>query len=332
MPTEYADKYFLKSGTKYILNNEVKALVNFEYHNLAKDPYSLDTMRDLDIIFCRNVTIYFDLTTTKRVIDDFYDCASDNGYLFIGHSESLWQITNKFRPIEFPQTFIYKKTKFIKEEITIHPIVALPEIGLEEITARANIEAKTISDASEGLTKKTKPTAENKRLDHMTAAALRFSNKKKYREAMLIFDKIIELNNSYVPAHFGRSILLANQESYEGAANELRTTIKLDNLHIEAYYLLGVISYKTGALKEAEEQFKKVAYLDHSVALAYYNLGNIYLTQKEFHKAEREFNNTIKTIKNTPKNSKIKFGEDFTPEILIMACENNLKEIRILKH
>jgi chemotaxis protein methyltransferase CheR len=133
LPEEYLGKYFSAQRDTYILDPKVKALVQFEYHNLVKDPLIHEKMKNVDILFCRNVTIYFDEKTTKRVLENFYNCLAEDGYLFLGHSETLWQITNKFERVEFPQTFIYRKGAGLIQEEAMKPFMALPEIPLEEL-------------------------------------------------------------------------------------------------------------------------------------------------------------------------------------------------------
>jgi chemotaxis protein methyltransferase CheR len=131
---EYLEKYFNIRGSTYLLKDDVKALVRFEYHNLAKDPFMHERMQNADIIFCRNVIIYFDSQTTQRVIENFYDCLAQDGYLFLGPTETLWQITNKFERVEFPQTFIYKKTLNPAQEDTMKPFMAVPEVEIKDLT------------------------------------------------------------------------------------------------------------------------------------------------------------------------------------------------------
>lgn len=134
---EYLEKYFNILGSTYHLKDDVKALVQFEYHNLAKDPFMHEKMQNADIIFCRNVIIYFDSQTTQRVIENFYNCLAEDGYLFLGHTETLWQIHNKFERVEYPQTFIYKKTLKPAQEDPLKPFIAVPEITVENLTLSA---------------------------------------------------------------------------------------------------------------------------------------------------------------------------------------------------
>jgi chemotaxis protein methyltransferase CheR len=131
---EYLDKYFNIRGSTYLLKEDVKSLVRFEYHNLAKDPFVHEGIQNVDIIFCRNVIIYFDAQTTQRVIENFHNCLAEDGYLFLGHTETLWQITNKFERVEFPQTFIYKKTLNPPQEDPLKPFMAIPEVEIEDLT------------------------------------------------------------------------------------------------------------------------------------------------------------------------------------------------------
>ena len=134
LPKEYLSKYFKAGGPTYLLNAKVRQLAQFEYHNLAKDPFIHEGMQNADIIFCRNVIIYFDSQTTERVIDNFHNCLAQDGYLFLGHTETLWQITQKFERVEFPQTFIYKKRLSPIQEDMIKPFIALPEIAIGDLT------------------------------------------------------------------------------------------------------------------------------------------------------------------------------------------------------
>lgn len=269
LPEGYLERYFKQDGKNHILNSEVKGLVNFTYHNLAKRPYPLE---DADIIFCRNVIIYFDLETIKRVIENFYQSLKPGGYLFLGHSESLWQINDKFKTVEFPQTFIYQKAIAAGKE-EVRPFIGVPEIKFEEF-----IDAK-------------------------------------------------EPDKTIVHADFQRATELANQGNYQEAKGQLKRIIRQDNLHAEAYYLLGVLAYRTGDLKEAEEQFRRVIYIDHNIELAYFNLAQIYASQNKYARATREFNNTIRLLEKKPMDEQVRFSEDFTVEILLTTCKNNLSQI-----
>jgi chemotaxis protein methyltransferase CheR len=88
-------KYFNNNNLHpeyYTIKDEIKNIINFKMLNLFKDPYPLD----LDIIFCRNVMIYFDKEHQKKLLAGFYKSISKSGYLFLGHSETIHTISDDF--------------------------------------------------------------------------------------------------------------------------------------------------------------------------------------------------------------------------------------------
>lgn len=105
VPDKYLHKYFEKKNNGYQVKEEIRSLVRFDYHNLKND----SGLRGLDIIFCRNVLIYFDEAAQKAVVERFWDSMSSHSYLFIGHSESLFGMNTKFEFVKTDWAFIYRK-------------------------------------------------------------------------------------------------------------------------------------------------------------------------------------------------------------------------------
>ena len=87
------------------MKDSIKELITFDYHNL-KFPANF---QNLDVIFCRNVLIYFDEAAQKNVIEGFWDALGDHSYLFIGHSESLFGMDTRFEFIKTDWACIYGK-------------------------------------------------------------------------------------------------------------------------------------------------------------------------------------------------------------------------------
>ena len=98
-------KYFEKKGNGYQVSSEIKNLVKFDYHNLKND----SGLRKLDVVFCRNVIIYFDEAAQKAVIDRFWEAMGTHSFLFIGHSESLFGMKTGFSFLKTDWSVIYKK-------------------------------------------------------------------------------------------------------------------------------------------------------------------------------------------------------------------------------
>ncbi len=88
-------RYFDKVGARYAIKKTVKELVHFDFHNLKTEYLPQRN----DMIFCRNVMMYFDEAEQKRLVEKFHRCLNPLGYLFIGHAESLLGLTEKFQMV-----------------------------------------------------------------------------------------------------------------------------------------------------------------------------------------------------------------------------------------
>mgnify|MGYP000167913243 FL=1 len=106
MPEIYLKKYFIKKNSEiYVIKDEIKKNIIFLSHNLLKDS---PPSSSFDIIFCRNVMIYFDRITQKKLVDDYFaPVLNRDGYLFIGHSESLIGKSEKFQYAHILRSPIY---------------------------------------------------------------------------------------------------------------------------------------------------------------------------------------------------------------------------------
>ena len=109
VPPPYLDRYFTKNGNgKYNVRPEVRGMVRLSNINLF-DNLKLRMFRGMNIVFCRNMLIYFDEAAKKRVIANIYDSLAPGGYLFIGHAESLFNISRAFKLVNINNILIYQK-------------------------------------------------------------------------------------------------------------------------------------------------------------------------------------------------------------------------------
>lgn len=107
-PAIYLKKYFDKVDNSYVINSKIKEMVSFKLLNLYDD-FAIRMMGKSDIIFCANVLIYFDQESKIKVVNNLYNNLNQNGYLFIGYSETLHGISKAFKLVSFPKTIGYKK-------------------------------------------------------------------------------------------------------------------------------------------------------------------------------------------------------------------------------
>jgi len=102
-------KYFKPLDEKRLqVSDQLKSLVRFDRVNLSDDS-KMTFLKGMDLIFCCNVLIYFDLNSKRRVTQHFYSNLLPGGYLFLGHAESLFQVDDRFRLVHFPGAIGYSK-------------------------------------------------------------------------------------------------------------------------------------------------------------------------------------------------------------------------------
>ncbi len=103
----YRLRYFDRVGDAYRVKDTLKQLVHFDFHNLKTDYLPQRN----DVIFCRNVMIYFDEAEQKRLVEKLYRCLNPSGYLFIGHAETLFGISDKFRMVHLNNGTAYQRSE-----------------------------------------------------------------------------------------------------------------------------------------------------------------------------------------------------------------------------
>jgi len=103
----YRLRYFDKVGDRYAVKKAVKELVHFDFHNLKTEYLPQRN----DVIFCRNVMMYFDEAEQKRLVDKFYRCLNPDGFLFVGHAESLLGLTDKFAMVHRNSGTAYQRVE-----------------------------------------------------------------------------------------------------------------------------------------------------------------------------------------------------------------------------
>jgi len=116
-PRPILDRYFKQDGRDYLIDPEIKSMVVFERHNL-RDTLAAKRHGVWDVIFCRNVMIYFDQDMKQKVVNMFADQLADDGALFIGHSETLRDLDSPFTLLPIPQGFCYVKADGPLAELT----------------------------------------------------------------------------------------------------------------------------------------------------------------------------------------------------------------------
>ena len=102
-------KYFVSVGADgFRLIDAIRQSVRFTKVN-ASDAAEMRRFASIDVIFCRNMLIYFDDRSRRQVVESFYDSLGQGGFICLGHSESMSRISSLFEVRKFPQAIVYQK-------------------------------------------------------------------------------------------------------------------------------------------------------------------------------------------------------------------------------
>ncbi len=313
MPEEIVERYFEADGERVRMGPAARRMVDFQYHNLIKEPYPIEMMAGWDVIFCRNVTIYFKLESTRRVVHNFFESLNDGGYLFVGHSETLTSISDEFEPVEAGEVFLYRKPRHGRA-------FSAPAPRLDAQPAHGQ-RAKAAGRQQE-------PPKKHQRADDLAAEAAELFVERHPEKVLALVDEMLTMEPHDAQAHVLAAHAYADLGNYDAALAACTRALAIDPLLPVARYILGLIQQRQGDVVGAVSEFKRTIYIDPDFALAHLNLGTIYKSQGDWEAAAREYENTIRALYKNPTGSWREFLGGFQADLLLKTCERSLLECR----
>jgi chemotaxis protein methyltransferase CheR len=280
-PEAVIQQWFNPIPEGYQVKGAVRRKVVFSALNLVSDDYPAYTNNtmQMDLIICRNVTIYFDSTTTKTVAERFHRALGINGWLLVGHSEPNMEIYKDFTVRNFENAILYQKTVDIQafERAKTQPIPHLT------IAPRIQKKTEPIPAPRVAIKPRTAPVVPQlKEKENYLELARQAANTEKWDEALK---------------------LLVEAERY-------------DNLNPHIHYLRGLVYHHQGNLKEAVTVLQRAVYCDVQFSLGHYMLGDIYATLGEEKKAVRHWRSALQTLAPYDLNYELPFSDGLTVEML----------------
>ncbi|MDY0340145.1 MAG: CheR family methyltransferase [Coriobacteriia bacterium] len=334
MSSEVVARHFdVTPAGDFRVNDRARSQVDFGYQNLIKEPYPLSLMGNWDIIFCRNVTIYFRIESTRRVVRNFYDSLNEGGYLFIGHSETLTSISDDFEAVEVGGVFLYRKP------------VAKPLFTTGGSTRAAQ---RAASPSRSAVTRPRLPRSEKpavtgpvqSRVAPVVAAdmqesveaslerARRDMKEGRPRQVIEAAASVLERDHNNADAHLLVAYVHADTGDYDEALAACHRALAINPLLPVARYILGIIHQRQGDTVRAISELKKTIYIDADFALAHLNLANIYKAQRQFDMAAKEYENALRALRQSPEGDWTEFSGGFQADLLARTCERSLIECR----
>lgn len=320
----YRNKYFTENpragiDAKYAIRDEIKKMVNFNFFNLVEEDYP----RGFDIIFCRNVTIYFELETTIKVMNKFADSIDEDGYLFIGYSETLQFISDKFKMIDWEDAIFYIKAKAgVVPRRFIAPKPRPIELKVDDILTQIS-KAEFEAESKEGVKKKRSPEFGDRIIRAMKAM-----HAKNYEDAISLTDEARSLEKNAPEPFYIAAEVYTNQGKFKDAKDNLYTALNKDMMFAPAHYLFGYIYAEEGKVEAAEESYRRALYLEREFPLAHFSLANIYRGSNRIDDALREYRNALNILSKLSPYDIVAYSGGFNTATLASVCKNNIERLK----
>ena len=109
IPPDIREKYFLPvAGNSFQISAELRKSIDFSAVNVV-DAAQMRNYSDIDIIFCRNLLIYFDDLARRQAMETMYECLAPGGFICLGHSESMSRMSSLYKPRRIGDSIVYQK-------------------------------------------------------------------------------------------------------------------------------------------------------------------------------------------------------------------------------
>ncbi len=310
------ENYFVRKGKEFALSEAIKTRVTFEFGNITQT--RMPSTGRQDIVFCKNVAIYFRPEITRRLIEGLYDTLAADGYLLLGHAESLWQMSDGFTLVEHDRAFCYRKSSHVAPSVTPMPNGTTLAIGHAPI-------AQAEHDAS--------PAGALPDLDAIPVpeydvclAAFRAGEWDSAESGLI---SLIASCPTFVPALLLLGGVYVHRGRLDAAVGRAEAVLKVSDLEPRAHLLLGMIAARRRCQDEALLSLRRALYLDDSLALAHFWLGNLYRERGDIARACHEYENVVRDWEHHTLQLTEEFASDLTAEQLVGFCTDALGRLRV---
>jgi chemotaxis protein methyltransferase CheR len=342
------EKYFSEDGVgKCSLARCVRDAVAFRQANLgggAADPL----LMGMDIIFYRNVSLYFDAETQRRIFADLASLLAPGGYLVMASSETFAHDLGILPMVEIDGLFLFRKP--------LPPAAVEPAVAAREWRETARRAACAGSAAALAPARPARavpassvpPAGSRARHDATTPfrgtprdpgdtldAARERVRAKDYAGALAICDRMVSSDRAVAGPHLVRADVLFRLNRADEAEGACRAAVDCDDLLIDAYILLAMIAKHRGDAEAAVGHLEKAVYIDPSCWVAHFHLGELYAGDAR--KAARKYETVVRIIEREAGDDADKGGRAFIPlnfgkREVLQACRMRLARLEGIKY
>lgn len=333
-PPEAQEKWFKQVDLEAVLDESVRRSVQFDERNLAADDTELWQSESYDVVFFRNVLMYFTPEAAIAAVERASRALVPGGYLFLGHAENLRGLSRDFHLRHTHGTFYYQRRDALDR---CPPALARATASVASVEALAAIAGASDSwvDAIHRASERVRSLAAAPRLTPagVTAntparadvgRAVEFLRSERYGDALALVDALPPEFARDPDALLLRAVLLTHSGAVSAAEKACLELLAVDDLSAGAHYLLALCREGVADRSGALEHDRIAVYLDPGFAMPRLHLGLLARRHGDRDGARRELGQALILLRREDASRMLLFGGGFSRDALVALCRSEL--------
>ena len=300
VPSSLVARWFEVEGEGHRVRTDLRRLLaGVHPHNLVGQTYPRPQSGGWDIIFCRNVIIYFDTHTTQQVLARLHETLAPGGFLFLGYSESLFRLFEGFDLSEVAGTFLYRRP-----EAGAPRLWAPPPPALAHRYVPAPVQHLRVAPPPSAPPAPSKPVLSPQEI---LDAAVELVGEGRFGAARETLERLIRDSGEDLAVRLTLANLYTVLRQPDRARESYQVALSLEPLSAEAHLFYGIHLLAAGEADGAALELSRALFLDPDLSLAHYYLGRCREAQRDLFRASLCYRNAVEAFRRRPEGKRQAF-------------------------
>ena len=340
-------RYFRADGRDFVLAPAIQKMVTFEERNLVdEDPLFWQSLA-CDVVFCRNVLMYFTPDKARDVVRRIGEALLPNGFFFLGHAETLRGLTQEFHLCHTHDTFYYRRRDASEAVVATAtwvgpsrepaedslPAVVESTASWVDVIQRASERIATLADGRSRSPGQDAPRTTPAGQAAATAAprtwdlglVLEAVRQERFADALELIGLLPPDSHEDPDALLLRAVLLTNNGRLDESEEVCSRLLAVDELNAGAHYLMALCREHASDSTGAIEHGQTAIYLDAGFAMPHLHLGIMAKRSGDAATAQRELGQALILLAREDASRLLLFGGGFSRDTLLQLCRTELR-------
>jgi len=312
IPAPLLERHFDRDADRFHVRAHLRQLIAaIRPHNLVSAVFPRPADGGWDVIFCRNVIIYFDTPTTQQVLTQFHNALAPGGYLFLGYSESLFRLFEGFELTEVAGAFVYRRPESPLRATPLpvraralpsspppvrHLAVRPPAPAAGPAPAGAHAPGRGHGRRAATPAEASLPLAPQEFID----GAVALFSEGRFGAARELLERMLEVRGEDLSVRLTLANLYGTLRQPDRARDCYQAALQLEPLSAEAHLFYGIHLLSHGEADGAALELSRALFLDPDLTLAHYYLGRCREAQRDVERARLAYRNALEAFKRLP--------------------------------